>query len=387
MAMLIQVATFLQEYLYESGHKIKKNDNAVRLGVISTAMINPAAIIRPADSHGDVIISAVASRDLKAAQKYAKQYGIPKAYGSYEELLAEPGIDAVYISLPNGMHAAWATRALQAGKHVLLEKPFTANADEAKALVALAKEKNLVLVEAFHWQWHPAAHTVKSLLQIGKYGEIIRTEARMTTPVGTMPKSDIRWKWDLAGGSFMDMTYVVSATRYFLDAGTPKEIVYANARLMKEDKRVDEAMDAVLKFEVGNTGRVVDARVWTDMARPNIGWVIPRLWELPSIEIETEKAVIYFYNFMMPHLYHYISIYDKVSKETTYLKAYKGGPLWGTRGESWWSTYRWQLEAFIDKIRGKDPVHWVTLESSVAQMETIDAVYEKSGLGKRQGHA
>lgn len=364
---------------------MKKNENAIRIGIISTAMINSAALIRPVDSHGDVIVSAIASRNLSSAQKTAKKYGIPKAYGSYEELLAEPGIDAVYISLPNGMHAAWATKALNAGKHVLLEKPFTANADEARALVELAQQKNLILVEAFHWQWHPAAHQVKSLISSGKYGNIIRTEARMTTPVGTVPKSDIRWQWDLAGGSLMDMTYVISSTRYFLDADVPKEVVSAKARPMKEDKRVDAAMDAMLKFEVGSTGRVVDSRVWTDMARPNVGLIIPRVWEMPSIEIETEKAAFYFYNFMMPHLYHYVSIYDKVSKQTTYLKQYKGGPLWGDRGETWWSTYRYQLEAFVDKIRGKEPVHWVTLESSVAQMETIDAIYEKSGLGKRQG--
>ena len=86
---------------------------------------------------------------------------------------------------------------------------------------------------------------------------------------------------------------------------------------------------------------------------------------------------------MMPHLYHYIQIRDKRTGQTHIEKHYSGGPQWGQRGEAWWSTYRYQLEAFVDKVRGREPPHWITLESSIAQMETIDAIYEKSGLGKR----
>ncbi|KAI0671423.1 NAD binding oxidoreductase [Trametes maxima] len=382
MAMLLQLMTFLQQYLFENGHEQPKTPGALRVGIISTAMINAAAIIRPAASHGGVIISAIASRNLKQAQEHAKKYGIPQAYGSYEDLLREPGIDAVYISLPNGMHGTWARKSLEAGKHVLLEKPFTANADEARMLVKLAQEKNLVLVEAFHWQFHPAAHAVKALLDSGKYGQVLRTHARMTTPKGSIPRSDIRWEYALAGGSLMDMTYVVSSTRYFLGVDTPREVVEAKARPTREDPRVDEAVEATLRYDVG--GRVVESKIYTDMDRANLLGIVPRAWETPSIEIETDHAIIYFYNFMMPHLYHYIQIYDKRTGRTYTEKHYSGGPQWGSRGETWWSTYRYQLEAFVDKVRGREPPHWVTLESSVAQMETIDAIYEKSGLGRRK---
>ncbi|KAI0749758.1 NAD binding Rossmann fold oxidoreductase [Daedaleopsis nitida] len=365
MAILLQFTTFVTQYLYGAQNNIPKEENALRIGILSTANINSAALINPAKSHGGVIVSAVASRNLEQAQKYAEEYGIPKAYGSYEELLKEPGIDAVYISLPNGMHGTWAKKALDAGKHVLLEKPFTANAEEARSLVDFAKQKNLVLVEAFHWQFHPAAHSLKALIGSGQYGPILRTYATMTTPKGSIPRSDIRWQYALAGGSLMDMTYVISSTRYFLGADTPREVAEAKARPSPQDRRVDDAMEA------------------TDMWRPNLFGIIPRAWEAPSIEIETEHAKIYFYNFMMPHLYHYITIYDKRTKQTTTKKFYSGGPQWGQRGETWWSTYRYQLEAFVDKVRGREPVHWVTFESSIAQMETIDMVYEKSGLGKR----
>ncbi|KAI0707130.1 NAD binding Rossmann fold oxidoreductase [Earliella scabrosa] len=381
MAMLLQLTTFLTQYLYGLNNRVPKQQDALRIGILSTANINSAAIINPANSHGGVIISAVASRNLEQAQKYAKQYDIPKAYGSYEELLKEPGIDAVYIGLPNGMHGTWAKKALNAGKHVLLEKPFTANADEARSLVQLAVEKKLILVEAFHWQFHPAAHSLKALLDSGKYGPILRTYARMTTPQGSIPRSDVRWQYALAGGSLMDMTYVISSTRYFLGAGTPREVVEAKARPSSVDPRVDEAMEATMRFDQG--GRMVESKVYSDMWRGNLLGLVPRVWEAPGIEIETEHATIYFYNFMMPHLYHYITIYDKRTKQTTTEKHYSGGPQWGDRGETWWSTYRYQLEAFVDMVRGRQAAHWVTLDSSIAQMETIDMIYEKSGLGKR----
>ncbi|EJF64775.1 NAD binding Rossmann fold oxidoreductase [Dichomitus squalens] len=383
MAMVLQMTTFLQQYLYAQVHEAPKSSDAIRLGILSTASINSAAIINPAKSHGGVIVSAIASRDLKPAQETAKKYGIPKAYGSYEELLNEPGIDAVYISLPNGMHGEWTKKALNAGKHVLLEKPFTANAEEAREIVKLAVEKNLVLVEAFHWQFHPAAHAVKAIIDSGKYGQVLRTSARMTSPAGSIPRSDIRWEYNLAGGSLMDMTYVVSSTRYFVGpVTTPREVAHAKARPSPHDPKVDDAMEATLRFDV--EGRMVESKIYSDMWRANVFGLIPRIWEAPSIEIELEHATIYFYNFMMPHIYHYVTIYDKRTRKTTTEKHYSGGPKWGTRGEAWWSTYRYQLEAFADAVREQQPPHWIELGDSIAQMETIDMVYEKSGLGKRQ---
>lgn len=104
--------------------------------------------IHPAETHPEVILYAVASRDLAKAQKEAKQYNFTKAYGSYQELLDDPEVDMVYISTPNGLHYEWASKALKAGKHVLCEKPFTSNAAEAKKLVQEARERGLVLEEA-----------------------------------------------------------------------------------------------------------------------------------------------------------------------------------------------------------------------------------------------
>ena len=98
------MSTFLEQYLYSEARKVPKSEDALRLGILSTAAINAPAIIYPARTHGGVIVSAIASRHLKAAQEAAKRFDIPQAYGSYEEMLNEPGINAVYISVPNGMH-------------------------------------------------------------------------------------------------------------------------------------------------------------------------------------------------------------------------------------------------------------------------------------------
>lgn len=116
------------------------------------------------------------------------------------------------------------------------------------------------------------------------------------------------------------------------------------------------------------------------------------MWELPSIEVETDSAVLFFYNFLQPHLYHFLSVTDKRSGETVYKKQYAGGPLWGNitvstgqkGGHPAWSSFRWQLEAFVDAVSGKTPAYWVAAQESVWNMESVDAVYSAAGLPVRE---
>lgn len=189
----------------------------------------------------------------------------------------------------------------------------------------------------------------------------------------------------------MDMTYALSFTRFALHAQTPSLINSVAVRPLKADPRVDEAMHAYLLFE-GPKGNQVHSRIYTDMARqPAMFGLVPRFWELPSIEVETERAIIFYYNAMMPHVYHYIAITDKTTGTTRYMKQYSGGPFWGGRatsaggkgGSSTWSTYRWQLEAFVDAVKGNTPAYWVSDEESVWQMQTLDAMYQAAGLPVR----
>lgn len=240
----------------------------------------------------------------------------------------------------------------------------------------------------FHWQFHPAAHLFREIIDSKQYGRVIRTDAWMTASPG-VPEGDIRWQYELGGGSAMDMTYALSFTRYAIHSGNLKKVVSAVSRPYKKDSRVDAAMHALLLFEDPERHQI-SSRIYTDMARDWAGGVIPRVWELPSIEVETDAAIIYFYNAMMPHVYHYISITDKRTGKTEYKTQRSGGPLWGNvwttggkGGKPYWSTYRWQLEAFVDRVRGKEAPCWVSGEDSIAQMESIDEIYKAAGLPVR----
>lgn len=190
----------------------------------------------------------------------------------------------------------------------------------------------------------------------------------------------------------MDMTYALSFTRYALQTGHPKIIHSVTMRPHAQDPRVDEAMYAYLTFPASKSvgGGDVQSQIYTDMARSWVGRIVPKFWELPSIEVETEKAVIYFYNAMMPHLYHYISVLEKDSGKLEYWRQYAGGPVWGgvettggVGGRKGWSTYRWQLEAFVERIRGGEPPCWVDNWDSVVQMEVIDELYRAAGMPVR----
>lgn len=249
-----------------------------------------------------------------------------------------------------------------------------------------AKECGKVLMEAFHWQFHPAAHRLRQLLDTRELGAILKTNARMTSTPG-IPSRNIRWQYGLSGGSLMDMSYVVSFTRYVLHAQLPEEVIHANATPAGSDPRVDVDMFAILRYKRPGTyardgldSADVYSTIYSSLATTWKFGFIPRLWDLPSITVETEKGVFVLYNAMMPHLYHYLGIKNKSTGKWRYEKVYTGGPLWKDRGCKYWSTYRYQLEAFVDRLRGREPVCWVDNADSVMQMKTIDEVYVKSGL-------
>src|SRR3954451_13700611 len=136
----------------------------LRLGILGAARIAPNALIRPARHVADAEVVAVAARDRDKAPRFAKKRAIATVLGSYEALLAHPNVDAVYKPLPNGLHGKWTRAALAAGKHVLCEKPFTASGDEAAEVAAVAASSGRVVMEAFHYRYHPLAARVRELL-------------------------------------------------------------------------------------------------------------------------------------------------------------------------------------------------------------------------------
>ena len=280
--------------------QVSKSSDALRIGVLSAAAINPVALFDPVRTHPDARMVAVAARDLKKAQEQAKKFSIPQAYGSYDELLSQPDIDAVYIPLPNGLHCEWAIKAMKAGKHVLIEKPIASNADEARQILACAKETGKVALEAYHWQFHPASHVVKSLIDSGRYGHLLSTDAYMPLPQGTLDKDDIRFTYDkLAGGASMDLAYLFSSTRYFVSGSAESgaenyDVLDAEPRLNAKDKQIDDAMRATLLFHQPEGNPDVRSTVHGDLAAPKLwGW-IPEVWKPPVFTAELEKATLTF---------------------------------------------------------------------------------------------
>ncbi|RPJ44429.1 MAG: gfo/Idh/MocA family oxidoreductase, partial [Chloroflexi bacterium] len=145
--------------------------NAVRWGLLSTANIN-RRVIPAIRAENRSTLAAVASRDLGKGQAYAREWEIPRAFGSYEEMLGSDEIDAVYISLPNHLHCEWTVKALEAGKHVLVEKPFTITVKEADQMIAASRRTGRVLAEAFMYRHHPQTKLVGEWVRSGRLGEI-----------------------------------------------------------------------------------------------------------------------------------------------------------------------------------------------------------------------
>jgi D-xylose 1-dehydrogenase (NADP+, D-xylono-1,5-lactone-forming) len=194
-------------------------------GIISTAHIN-RLVIPPAKESPKVELVAVASRDQARADAYAQKWGIERAYGSYEELLNDPEIEAVYISLPNTMHVKASIKSVEAGKHVLCEKPFTRRPKEADAAFDAAERAGRLLTEAFMYRHHPQSKRLRELIDEGRIGEV--RVIRSAFSYGLYDPENIRLRADVEGGALMDVgCYCVSSSR--LAAGAEPVSVYGQA--------------------------------------------------------------------------------------------------------------------------------------------------------------
>ncbi|CAN5273609.1 Gfo/Idh/MocA family oxidoreductase [soil metagenome] len=221
----------------------------LRIGILGAARISRDALIRPAEEVDGVEVVAIAARDRDRAADAARKHGIPRVHDSYEALLADPEIDAIYNPLPNGLHGRWTLAALDAGKHVLCEKPFTANAAEARDVAAAADASPFVVMEAHHTSHHPQTKRAAEIVQSGVLGDLTGAEASFIVPMP--PSGDIRWNVALAGGSLMDLGCY--PLRWLRDVvGVVPTVVEAKA---KDRDGIDASMDARLDY-AGTPGRV-----------------------------------------------------------------------------------------------------------------------------------
>ena len=322
----------------------------VRIGFLGAARIAPSAVIKPARNNGEAMIGAIAARDRTRAEAFASKHDIPNVRDSYAELVADPELDAIYNPLPNGLHAEWTIAALEAGKHVLCEKPFTANAKEAEAVAAVAQRRGLVVMEAFHYRYHPLAHRMREIVDGGELGTIERVETALCFP---LPKfSDIRYQYDLAGGATMDVgTYTVHMAR-LLGREEP-EVVSAAAKLRTSD--VDRAMRAELRFPSGHTGRVT-CSMWSK-------WVIQTYARMIG-----ERGELHVINPTSPQLWHRMRV--KIGGETR------------TEKFSRRPTYEYQLDAYCAAVLRGAPTLTPPADS-IANMRVLDAIYTAAGMRPR----
>jgi xylose dehydrogenase (NAD/NADP) len=211
----------------------------LRIGMLSTARIN-AKLAAGARSSSRARVVAIASRRLERAEAQARELGVERAHGSYEALLADPGVDAVYVSLPNEMHHEWSMHAIAAGKHVLCEKPYSRSADEVAEAFAAAEAAGVVLAEAFMWRHHPQTLKLAELVAGGAIGDLRLVRAAFSFLLDD-PR-DVRLLEELDGGGLMDIgCYCVSAAR--LLAGDP---VSVTAQHLIAPSGVDRRLAATL---------------------------------------------------------------------------------------------------------------------------------------------
>lgn len=221
-------------------------DKIIRWGILSTAKIGHKAMIPALLESPMAEVVAVASRDESKAQSYANELGIPKAYGSYEALLADPEIDAIYNPLPNHLHKVWTILAAEAGIHILCEKPLALNIDECQQMIAAAKANGVQLMEAFMYRYHPRILAARQMVRDGVIGEIRSIDLGFTFNLDN--KNDIRYQPEMGGGAAMDVgCYCINISR--LMAG--RDPISVNARALWTASGVDDQLTALLDFGDG----------------------------------------------------------------------------------------------------------------------------------------
>ncbi len=322
----------------------------IRLGVLGAARIAPSALIRPARVVDGVRVTALAARDQARAARFAAKWDIPTVHADYAALVDDPAVDAVYIPLPNSLHAQWTLKAIAAGKHVLCEKPFTSNAAQSEEVADATAGSGLVVMEAFHYRYHPLMRRVLGLIADGAIGRVRRVETELSFPLPRF--NDIRYRLDLAGGALMDAgCYAVHCLRQ-LGPGEP-EVISARAQLRSPG--VDRAMTASLRFPDGAAGRVT-CSMWS---RRLLG---------VSARVFGDAGELSVFNFVAPHVFHRLSVR---TAERRWHERVPGEP-----------TYVCQLRAFAAAVRDGGEV-LTPAADAVNTMRLIDAIYVAAGLRPR----
>ncbi|KAB1644326.1 Gfo/Idh/MocA family oxidoreductase [Pseudoclavibacter sp. CFCC 14310] len=345
----------------------------LRIGSIGAARITVTAVSDPAQETGDALV-AVAARDPERARAYADTHGWQDVAATYDELLARPDVDLVYIGLPNALHAQWAVRALKAGKSVLLEKPFAANLDEFDQVAEVLRDSSGWLWEAWHYRFHPLFGDLLAQVGAGRLGRVTGLDVHMHMPEPA--EDDPRWSFDLAGGALMDVgCYALHASQRLAEAlgqGLDSDglahgrVRRASADVWRLDPRVDQRVTAELSF--GELPVHIEASMADDVLNAG-GGEHGDGFDF-SITVHGERGTARVPRFLMPEVDDRVIITDDAGEHITHA---------GTR-----HTYAYQL----DTVRAEHAANrrdGDELARSREVMRLIDEVYRATGLPLRAG--
>ena len=317
----------------------------IGIGILGAARITEKALVDPVRVTPQCRLIAIAARDQARAEAYAKQHGVEEAVPAYDQVIASDSVDLVYNPLPINLHAEWTIKALRAGKHVLCEKPFAMNADEARAMLTAAEMSGKRLIEAFHYRYHPAFETCLAWLAGDEIGEVREIHAAFDVQIkdnGT----EIRHRVETGGGAMMDLGCYPLHWALTVMGEAPRDV---EARATLTPTGVDETLQAQLSFGSGAT-----AHLSSSMAEGAKFRAVMRL-------VGT-KGEIEFINPLAPH--GGARLRTKAGREAEI------SPI---------STYTWQLAAILKAIQlGTElPTEG---EMILRQQAALDAVYEAAGL-------
>ncbi len=329
----------------------------LRLGIMGTAKVAKFSILDSLPHVPEVNVLGISARDQSRAQQYADKFHIPRVYNNYQTMLEDKEIDAIYLPLTNAFHYQWLVKSIEAGKHVLCEKPLVCNAEDGLKIQALLQQNpNVFVTEAFAYRHHPVMRRVAELVPL--LGPIKRIEASYCMPV--VFKSWNVYQYALAGGAMMDTgVYTVNMARHIAHiaynggADVEPRVAQAECLIHKPDKNIDRATKAKLMWDCGIEGQI-HTSIWSATVLKS------------SLKVVGENGYVHVLNPILPQFWHRIISEIQGKKMSEKLHAE--------------STFIYQLRNFARDIRAGKAAD---ISDAIKNMQVVDAIYQKLGMPLR----
>jgi predicted dehydrogenase len=323
---------------------------AIRIGILGAAKIAPPVVINPSRDNPDFEVVAIAARDPERARAYAAEHKIPHVAKDYDALVCRDDVDLVYNALPPGGHARWTIAALEAGKHVLCEKPFAMNAAQVRRMNAAAAKSGRKLVEAFHYRHHNVMKRAVEIARSGELGKLVRADADFSVPI-PYREGELRWTREQGGGALMDLgCYPTHALR---------SVMAVEPKVLRATCALEHDVDVTTKAELDFAG--VPATLTSSMKSERFG---------ATLKLTGEKGTLEIVNYLAPQMGCRFTVTISGHARTE-----------PTAGDA---TYVAQLKELGDVLlRGKAQL--ITNTDSLGNMTAIDAIYAAAGVERAFG--